>query len=86
MWNGGAHRERDRITIPSARTASPRPPRQFGSDFRTSTIFVCCKRGDLRQWKCGFCNTPNNVSELKRAAGNGVKLVISQGLNVAVDV
>jgi len=35
MSNGGAHRERDRITIPSARTASPRPPRQFGSDFRT---------------------------------------------------
>jgi hypothetical protein len=40
MSKGGAHRERDRITIPGARTASPRPPRQFESDFRTSTIFV----------------------------------------------
>jgi hypothetical protein len=29
------------------------------------------------------CSTRNKASELKRAAGNGVKLVISQGLNVA---
>jgi hypothetical protein len=40
----------------------------------------------LRQRKWGFCNASNNVSELKRAAGNGVKLVIAQGLNVAVDI
>jgi len=35
---------------------------------------------DLPQRKSGFCNTRKKVSEIKRAAGNGVKLVISQGL------
>jgi hypothetical protein len=40
----------------------------------------------IRHGKYGFCNTPNNVSEVKRAAGNDVKLVIPQGHNVAVDV
>jgi len=37
-------------------------------------------------WRYRFYNTPKNFSDVKRAAGNGVKLVISQGLNVAVDV
>jgi hypothetical protein len=54
MSNGGAHRERDRITIPKRSTASPRLPRQFGSDFRTLTVFVCCKRGDYARGSVAF--------------------------------
>ena len=33
-----------------------------------------------------FLNTPNKVPDGKRATGNDVKLVISQGLDAAVDL
>jgi hypothetical protein len=41
---------------------APRPPRQYGSNFRTSTVsstvFVCCKRGDYASGSVAFAILP----------------------------